>query len=52
MGIANSTIIKGGIDLLTSLLNTVNKLTTIPGDNVFSGIATSILKVTTAVVGF
>jgi hypothetical protein len=52
MGIANSTIIKTGIDLLTSLLNIINKITTVPGDNAFSGIATSILKITAAVVAF
>lgn len=48
MGIANSTIIKTGIDLLTGLLNIVNKLTTIPGDNIFSSLASSVLKLATA----
>jgi hypothetical protein len=52
MGIANSTIIKGAIDLLTGLLNIVNKLTTVPGDSIFSGMATSIVKLTTAVLAF
>lgn len=47
MGIANNEILKGGIDLLTKLLETVNKLTTALSGN--SGIGKSILNLMTVI---
>ena len=44
MGIANSTVIKSAVDLLTGLINVINKFTTVPGDNIFSSLASSALK--------
>jgi hypothetical protein len=48
MGIADSGAIKTAIDLLTGLLNTIDKLTTAPDWLPFDGLATSIMKVATA----
>ena len=52
-GIANSTLIKTGIDLLTGFLNIINKLTTgfgiLKGD--VGGIISSFLKIGTAIAG-
>jgi hypothetical protein len=48
MGIANSTVIKGAIDLLTGMINLINKFTTVPGDNMFSSLASSALKLAAA----
>jgi hypothetical protein len=50
MGIANSEIIKVGVDLLTDLLNAINKITD-SGSSGFGGIVTSILRLSTVLLG-
>lgn len=49
MGISNNSIIKKAIDLLTDLLNILNKITTIPDFLPFNQIGTSILKIAAAI---
>jgi hypothetical protein len=44
MGLANSEIVKGGVDLLTWILETVNKLT-----EAFDGIGGSVAKIGLAI---
>lgn len=47
MGLANSTVVKGVVDVLTFLLNLVNKIT-----DAFGSGTSSILKISAAVLGF
>ena len=50
MGIANSSLIKAGVDALTWLLNTINSLTDV-GSEGLGGIVTSILRLGTVLLG-
>lgn len=56
MGIANSTLIKGGVDVLTQILNTANKITEVFGNGMFSsimkvGLALNTLKLGKMAIG-
>lgn len=49
MGISNNSIIKLAVDLLTGLLNAINKLTTVPEFLPFNELTTSVLKLAAAI---
>lgn len=51
MGLANNDAIKFGVDLLTKLLETVNKITGIAGTDGFGGLVTMVLRLGTVLMG-
>ena len=50
MGLANNEVIKAGVDLLTDLLNSINKLTD-AGDSKIGKFTTSLLRLGTVLIG-
>jgi hypothetical protein len=50
MGLANNSLIKSGVDLLTDLLTTINSLTD-TGDSKIGKFTTSLLRLGTVLIG-